>query len=185
MSEPNQLDISSLHNMVRREIEDDSLLEAAPDFYRTLSDFMGDLKRQEYDGVEGQIKDAMIRTATELATILIQTRLGKITRSADILADRLLDEEKFILDSREEQKERMDMILSATINGKSKLLESITMNHKTRMVAVRFLQKVDQIVGADLEMYGPFEAEDIATIPYENAQALIVKNAAAKIRWED
>ncbi len=185
MSEPNKLDINSLHHMVQRETEDDSLLEAAPDFYRSLSDFMGDLNRQEYDGVEGQIKDTMIQTATELITLLIRTRLDKISRSADVVTNRLLDEEKFILDSGEEQKERMEMILSTTINGRSKLLESITTNHKTRTVVVRFLQKVDKIVGADLEMYGPFEAEDIATIPYENAQALIVKNVAAKVRWED
>ena len=41
------------------------------------------------------------------------------------------------------------------------------------------------MVGADLAKYGPFKAEDVATIPYENAQALISKNVATKIRWED
>ena len=30
-----------------------------------------------------------------------------------------------------------------------------------------------------------FKTEDIATIPYENAQALIAKNIAAKVHWED
>ena len=187
MSESNSLDINSLHGMVQREIEDDSLLEIAPDFYRVLSDFLGSLKRQEYDGVEGKIKDTMMQTATDLATMLIQTRLDKITRhsSANMQSDRLLDEEKFIVASGAEQKERMEMILLATINGKSKLLESITKSHKTTMIAVRFLKNVDQLVGADLAMYGPFNAEDIATIPYENAQALITKRVAVKIRWDD
>ena len=50
---------------------------------------------------------------------------------------------------------------------------------------IRFLSEVDEIVGADLEKYGPFKAEDIATIPYENAQALIAKKIATKVRWED
>jgi DNA replication factor GINS len=50
---------------------------------------------------------------------------------------------------------------------------------------LRFLQNVDEIVGADLEKYGPFKPEDIATLPYENAQALITKNIATKIHWED
>jgi DNA replication factor GINS len=77
------------------------------------------------------------------------------------------------------------MILSATINGKSKFLESISQNHKTKTVVVRFLREVDEIIGADLEKYGPFKTEDIATIPYENAQALIAKNIATKVRWED
>ncbi len=77
------------------------------------------------------------------------------------------------------------MILSATINGKSKFLESLAENHKIKKIVVRFLEDVDEIVGADLEKYGPFKIEDIATIPYENAQALIAKNIATKVRWED
>ena len=44
---------------------------------------------------------------------------------------------------------------------------------------------MDQIVGVDLEKYGPFKAEDIATIPYENAQALMTKKIVTKVRWED
>jgi DNA replication factor GINS len=44
---------------------------------------------------------------------------------------------------------------------------------------------VDQIVGADLEKYGPFKSEDIATLPYDNAQALIAKKIAMKVRLED
>jgi len=140
MSEPNQININSLHLAVLRETEDDSLLEIDPNFYRNLSDF----------------------------------KIGH-----------LLDEEKFILDSQDEQRERTEMILSATINGKSKFLESIAQNHKTKKVVIRFLNEVDEIVGADLEKYGPFKTEDIATIPYENAQALIAKNIATKVRWED
>jgi len=77
------------------------------------------------------------------------------------------------------------MILSATLNGKSKLLESISEKHKTKSITVRFLKEMDQIVGADLEKYGPFRSEDVATIPFENAQALIAKNIVMKIRIED
>ncbi len=77
------------------------------------------------------------------------------------------------------------MVLSATISGKSKFLESLAENHKIKTVVIRFLSEVDEIVGADLEKYGPYKAEDIATIPYENAQALIAKNIATKVRWED
>ena len=115
----------------------------------------------------------------------IHIRLEKISNSDDYEISHLLDEEKFILDSQEEQNERTEMILSATINGKSKFLESLAENHKIKKVVIRFLSEVDEIVGADLEKYGPFKAEDIATIPYENAQALIAKKIATKVRWED
>ena len=175
MSESNQIDIASLHHAVLRETENDSILEMDPNFYRALSDFIGNLKKQEFDGVENKIKETLIEMVTELTSLLIHIRLEKISRSSDLEAGHLLDEEKFILDSQEEQKERTEMILSATINGKSKFLESLSQNHKTRKIVVRFLSNVDEIVGADLEKYGPFKAEDIATIPYENAQALIAK----------
>ena len=185
MSESNQIDINSLHNAVLLETENDSILEIDQNFYRNLSDFIGNLRKQEFDGVESKIKDALIEMATELTSLLIHIRLDKISKSPDLEISHLLDEEKFILDSQEEQKERIEMILSATINGKSKFLESLAQNHKAKNIVIRFLKEVDEIVGADLEKYGPFKTEDIATIPYENAQALITKNAATKVRWED
>jgi DNA replication factor GINS len=185
MSESNQIDIGKLHHIVLRESENDSIQEIDPNFYKEISDFIGNLKKQEFDGVESKIKDALIQMATELTSLLIDLRLDKISKLDKIEFENLLDEEKFILDSEEEKRERAEMILSATINGKSKFLESLSQNHKTKTVVIRFLKEVDEIVGADLERYGPFKTEDIATIPYENAQALISKNVATKVRWED
>ena len=185
MSESDNIDIGSLHQVVLRETENDSILEINPDFYRNLSNFIGNLRKQEFDGVENKIKANMIEMAIELATLLMKIRLDKISKTAELEISHLLDEEKFILDSQEDQKERVDMILSAMINGKSKFLESLAQNHKTKKMVIRFLKDVDEIIGADLEKYGPFKSEDIATIPYENAQALITQNAATKVYWED
>ena len=185
MSESNQIDVNSLHHTVLREIESDSILEIDPNFYRNLADFIGNLQKQEFDGLENKIKNTMIEMVTELTILLIEVRLDKISKSADLEISYLLDEEKFILDSQEKQNERTEMIISATINGKSKFLESLAQNHKTKKIVVRFLHEVDEIVGADLEKYGPFKTEDIATIPYENAQALIAKNIATKVHFED
>ena len=185
MFESSQIDINFLHQTVLQETENDSLLEIDSNFYRDLSEFIGNLRKQEFDGTESKIKDAMVEMATELTSLLIRIRLDKISKSFDLATEHLLDEEKFILDSHEEQQERTEMILSATINGKSKFLESLAQNHKIKRVVIRFLNEVDEIIGVDLEKYGPFKPEDIATIPYENAQALIAKNVATKIRWED
>ena len=185
MSESLEIDINSLHAIVLRETESDSIQEIDPNFYRNLSDFLGNLKKQEFDGIESKIKQSLIDMTSELASLLLNIRLEKTIRSDGIEFTNLLDEEKFILDAEEQQRERTEMILSATINGKSKFLESISQNHKTKTIVLRFLQEVDEIVGADLEKYGPFKPEDIATLPYENAQALITKKIATKIHWED
>ncbi|MEE8383588.1 MAG: SUMF1/EgtB/PvdO family nonheme iron enzyme, partial [Nitrosopumilus sp.] len=51
MSESNQIDINSLHQTVLLETENDSILEIDQNFYRNLSDFIGNLRKQEFDGV--------------------------------------------------------------------------------------------------------------------------------------
>ncbi len=71
MSESNQIDIHSLHHAVLRETENDSLLEIDSDFYRNLADFIGNLQKQEFDGVENKIKDTMVEMVTELTSLLI------------------------------------------------------------------------------------------------------------------
>lgn len=185
MSESNDISINTLHHTVLREIENDSVLEIDPNFYRNLADFIGNLSKQEFEGVENQIKDTAVEMTTELASLLIQIRLDKILQTGNFEIGLLLDEEKFILDSQDDKEGKIDMIISATINGKSKFLESLAYEHKTKKVVVRFLKDADVLTGADLETYGPFKVEDVATIPYENAQALITKNIAKRIGWKD
>ena len=97
----------------------------------------------------------------------------------------MLDEEKFIIDSNQETLERKDLIIQSIINGKSKLVESISIDFKTKPVVIRFLKETDQILCTDSEKYGPFKVEDIATLPNEDAQKLISNNIATKIRIEE
>ncbi|MBW3014832.1 hypothetical protein KY330_00255 [Candidatus Woesearchaeota archaeon] len=49
---------------------------------------------------------------------------------------------------------------------------------------IRFLQPVPKFVGQDLEIYGPFEKEDIANLPKRIADILILKERAAEIKQE-
>ena len=179
-----EISVSSLYGIVLRETENDSAQELNPSLYQSISEYLGKLKREEYDNVEKKIKDTIIATTSSLTSLLLKIRLEKaIENDADY--ENLLDEEKFILDADNEMKDRREMIEAGILNGKSKLLESIAQSHKTKSVVVRFLQEMDQMVGADLEKYGPFKTEDIATIPYENAQALMAKKIVTKVRWED
>ncbi len=184
-TEPSQISITSLHLAVLREAENDSLQEIDSNFYRDTADFIGELSRQEFVGVEQKIKAGMVGMATEMVSLLIRLRMDKISRSPSKKMGSFLDEEKFIMDSQEERKERLEMIVSASTSGRSEFLASLAYGHRSRRIVVRFLKDVDEIVGADLDRYGPFEAESVATIPYENALALISQDAAARVRWHD
>jgi DNA replication factor GINS len=168
-----------------QEFQTDSPQELGTDFFRNLSNFIGKLKNEEYDGIEKKTKNQIISTATNLTELLINRRLEKIFTSSKISYRILTDEEKFIVDSNDEMNERKNMILSGIINGKSKFLEITSTKHKIKPVTVRFVKEFDEIVGVDLEKYGPFKPEDVATIPNENAQALISNGIALKIRIEE
>lgn len=185
MSEIKKIDVNSLYGILLREIENDSIQEIDSHLYTNISDFLGNLKNQGYDGIESKIKDALVKMITDMVSLLLKIRIEKAVKSKELDYSSLLDEERYILDSQDELLQRKDTVLAATLNGRMKLLETLAKNHKSRAIVVRFLKPIDQIVGSDLEKYGPFETEDVATLPFENALALIGKKIAVKISWED
>ena len=185
MSTLESLDLKNLHIVVMQEFQTGDPQELSTDFFRNLSNFIGKLKNEEYDGIEKKTKNQIISTAANLTELLINRRLEKIFTSSKISYRILTDEEKFIVDSNDEMNERKNMILSGILNGKSKFLEITSTKHKIKPVTVRFVKEFDEIVGVDLEKYGPFKAEDVATIPNENAQALISNGIALKVRIEE
>ena len=183
MSEKNEITAESLYQVTLREITNNDLQEIDPDFYTYISNFIGKLRGENYDGAESKINNNLIGLITELATLVLRIRIEKI-KDSSVNTKKLLDIEEFILTSEDETKEREEMILSGILNGKSKLLESIAQKTKTQLVSVRILKEVEQMIGSDSENYGPFKPEDIVTIPLENAQRLITENLAVKIRIE-
>ncbi len=185
MSEAKKIDVNSLYSVLLREVENDSVQELDPELYASISDYVGKLKSEGYDGIENKIKNKLVEMITQITTLLLKTRIEKVTEQKELDFTNLLDAEKFILESQQDIRERKELILSATLNGRTKVLESVSKKHKTKPITVRFLQDFDQFVGADYTKYGPFKTEDIATIPNENAQALIAKNISVKLHLED
>ena len=51
----------------------------------------------------------------------------------------------------------------------------------SRLLLVRFLEDHPQLIGVDLKTYGPFRADDLATLPAENARLIIRKNQAEPV----
>jgi DNA replication factor GINS len=112
-----------LYTILKNEFEDNSVQKIDSNFYQKTSEFIGNLKNQEYDGVEAKIKNVMVEMATEMASLFLKIRLEKAILDGSN-KPHLLAEEKYILDSQKEMEERKETILSRILNGKSKLLES-------------------------------------------------------------
>ena len=54
----------------------------------------------------------------------------------------------------------------------------------TELILVRFLQSLPAIMGIDMKAYGPFQSEELATIPRQNAENLIKRGIAKKVETE-
>ena len=123
MSSLTKIDANLLYTILKNEFEDNSIQKIDSNFYQKTAEFIGNLKNQEYDGVEAKIKNAMVEMATEMASLFLKIRLEKAILDGSN-KPHLLAEEKYILDSQKEMEERKETILSRILDGKSKLLES-------------------------------------------------------------
>ena len=123
MSSLTKIDANLLYTILKNEFEDNSIQKIDSNFYQKTAEFIGNLKNQEYDGIEAKIKNTMVEMATEMASLCLKIRLEKAILDGSN-KPHLLAEEKYILDSQKEMEERKETILSRILNGKSKLLES-------------------------------------------------------------
>ena len=123
MSEQNKININSLNSLILQEAETDSIQEIDSDLYNSISELIKNLKSEEYDGIKAKINQAMIKMVTDTTSTLLKLRLEKAVLEKSNQSV-LLDEEKYILDSRKEMAERKETILSGILNGKPYSLDN-------------------------------------------------------------
>ena len=117
MSEQNKISINYIHKLVLLESETDVIQEIDTNLYNSTSELIKNLKSEEYDGVEAKINQVMVNMITDTTSTLLKLRLEKAI-FYNSKQSVLLDEEKYILDSRKEMTERKETILTGIINGK-------------------------------------------------------------------
>ena len=123
MSEQNKININSLNALILQEAETDSIQEIDSDLYNSISELIKSLKSEEYDGIKAKINQTMIKMVTDTTSALLKLRLEKAVLEKSNPSV-LLDEEKYILDSRKEMAERKETILSGILNGKPHSLDN-------------------------------------------------------------
>jgi len=122
MAEQNEININYLHRLALQESESDAIQEIDSNLYNSISELIKNLKSEEYDGIQAKINQAMISMITDTTSALLKLRLEKaILENSNQSV--LLNEEKYILDSKKEMLERRETILSGILNGKPHSLD--------------------------------------------------------------
>jgi DNA replication factor GINS len=122
MAEQNKININYLHRLALHESEIDTIQEIDSNLYNSISDLIKNLKSEEHDGINEKINQTMIKMISDTTSVLLKLRLEKATLENSNQSV-LLDEEKYILDSKKEMLERKDVILSGILNGKPHSLD--------------------------------------------------------------
>ena len=116
MSQQNEININYLHRLALQELESDAIQETNSDLYNSISKLLKNLKDEKNAGIEEKLNQVMIDMITETTSTLLKLRLEKATLG-NTNTSVLLDEEKYILDSKAEMAERMETILSGILKG--------------------------------------------------------------------
>ena len=123
MSQQNEINVNYLHRLALQELESDAIQETNSDLYNSISKLLKNLKDEKLDGIEEKLNQVMIDMITETTSTLLKLRLEKATLGNSNTSV-LLDEEKYILDSKAEMAERMETILSGILKGEPHNLDT-------------------------------------------------------------
>ena len=123
MSQQNEINVNYLHRLAIQELESDAIQETNSDLYNSISKLLKNLKDEKNAGIEEKLNQVMIDMITETTSTLLKLRLEKATLGNSNTSV-LLDEEKYILDSKAEMAERMETILSGILKGEPHNLDT-------------------------------------------------------------
>lgn len=178
------LALKDVYRLLKKEIETPTLQAIEPDTFQKIATALGNLKGQGYEGIEARIRDRMVELLAGSAKLLIEARQAKIRAGEELDYSKLTDEEKYVLDGRRESESRIGEVVAATVKGRPKVLESISARMRSKQIVVRFLKPTEAFVGVDMSKYGPFQPEDVASLPFENARSIIEAGAAVEVHVE-
>ena len=72
-------------------------------------------------------------------------------------------------------------VLKDVLRGRIPAVRGVKPAEKPKRILVRFLKAIPAIIGPDMKAYGPFNEEDVASLPAENAEVLLKRGVAMEV----
>lgn len=168
------------------EAQSEALLPLPGDFYSSLSAYSQKLKRSAGSGAS-EVSVRLIGTQARMIESMVRQLLKLRTRKAMLQNAllQLLPEERYVCSAEQKFQRRFQTLVEAVSSGQPSFVEFAHLNESQRSVTVRFVKRVSELVGLDMRHYGPFEADDVASIPAASADILIAGGDAVEIYTRD
>lgn len=189
---------NELYAAWRREIDDPTLGALQPDFYSKIGEYMRRIKEEDIVLDKKSVKMNLLthedlnveRMLEELLEVRYRKIIKTVTKSQKLPAEFLTFEEAkmcetfvdFTKSYRKFARDLMQGQMSEPVKVIIKVESKTTEAPQTpKRSTIRFLKNIPAIMGADMKSYGPFVAEDVASLPPQNAQILVKQGLAVLI----
>ncbi len=197
---PNAITYETIYEILRKEKYNNEIQKLQKTFFKDLTDFLKQqdslIKSQEKKGLfpkEIEKNKKQIENIKKLIKEIYERRENKILQLA-LLSSRstkkddlsnLLPEEKLLFNDFKKifiqyKKGILHNILSKKIPEIKP--KDIKTEKPNSLKLVRFIHTVPKFIGNDLHIYGPFESEDIASLPSKIVDTLIKRKRAQEIK---
>ena len=175
-----------LYNAWKLELEKTDLEKLSTDFYSNVTEYVRHLREEsrmlEKRATKANLLIEELRNTKRMISQLIRIRHRKIVlklaKGEELPQEFLTPEEKGIYSTLAPVAEAVRSFAKDIVRGQ---LPTAKVEEIHKRVALRFLKEVPAIIGADMKTYGPFQVEDLATLPLENTKILIKQGLAEKV----
>ncbi len=181
---------NELYAAWRKEIEETSLGDLPPDFYSRIADYLRRINEEnkilDKKSVKVDLLEHETQNVNRMLKELLRARYKKlvrtITQSQKVPSDLLTVEEaemckSFVAFSDAYQKFARNLMQGQAV----KMEANVEAQASHKRVVLRFIKNIPTIIGADMKTYGPFVAEDVASLPVENAKMLVKQGLAVSV----
>lgn len=170
----------------RKEKANTELQPLPRDFYANLASYMRRIREEsrmlDKKTTRARLMHREFENAKRLIKELLKLRREKILRK--IVTGKVLSEDSLTIEEKGLHHgflpfaESYQGFLKNILRGQAIQVER---KDKPKKMLVRFVQEIPAIIGSDMNTYGPYKAEDIATLPHENARILIRQGIAIEV----
>lgn len=182
-----------LYRIWKTEKSEKTLQGLPSSFYSEVSRLLSDSKRAlaaaGQDQTQKAISEKEFKILRRLSSELAETRMRKIV-------DAVLSQQDVPIGMLVGEEAEFAKLIATNIGDHYRFIDELAQGRlafekapskpaEVKLDIVRFLSDFPAIVGVDLRTYGPFKAEDIATLPAENASALVSQGVVKQVRYSE
>jgi len=177
---------NKLHEAWRKERESTEIQKLTKDFYVKLADYVKKIREEsrmlDEKTVKGKLLEQEYKNVKRMIEELVRLRYRKALRKAvagkTVAKEFLTEEEAKLYGEILPLAEAYHGFVEDVLRGRVSDIEG---KGKSKRMLVRFLREIPAIIGSDMKAYGPFKSEDVATLPVENARALVKQGVVVEV----